>query len=85
MTTANPAPPPLAYSVAQLADATSIGRTKIFHEIAKGRLRATHVGGRTIILVDDARAWLANSTADDKLEHQPSPHKQRPPKRKRRL
>jgi hypothetical protein len=84
MTTANPALPRLAYSVDQLAEATSIGRTKIFEEIRKCRLRATHVGGRTVITVEDARGWLANATADDKLEHQPLPHEQRPPKRKRR-
>jgi hypothetical protein len=84
MTTANPLPP-LAYSVAQLVKATSIGRTKIFHEIEKGRLRATRVGGRTVITADDACAWLANAQREHKMDHQPKPRELRAPaKRKRR-
>jgi hypothetical protein len=71
--------PTLAYSVAQLVKATSIGRTKIFEDIAKGRLHATHVGGRTVITVEDARAWLANASREHKLDHQPKPRHLRPP------
>ena len=35
-----------------------IGRTQIFEEIAKGRLRATKIGRRTVIAGTDALTWL---------------------------
>jgi excisionase family DNA binding protein len=50
----------LAYTVEEAADALGIGRTKVFAEIAAGRLRARKAGKRTLIAVEDARTFLAN-------------------------
>jgi excisionase family DNA binding protein len=48
----------LAYSVPELCQATSLGRSLIYEEIRNGRLKATKVGARTLILRGDAEAWL---------------------------
>jgi hypothetical protein len=50
--------PKLAYSVPEFQKATGLGRTRLYEEIRLGRLRLTKVGRRSIIAVDDARAWL---------------------------
>lgn len=36
-----------------------IGRTKVFEELATGRLKKRKLGRRTVILRSDAEAWLA--------------------------
>ena len=56
-TTATPGK--LAYSVDEFIAAANISRTKAYEEIAAGRLRVRKVGARTIIRVEDAKAWLA--------------------------
>lgn len=48
----------LAYSIDQLSDMTSIGRTKIYDEIKERRLVARKSDGRTIVLHEEAMAWL---------------------------
>lgn len=48
----------LSYSIEQLVRATGVGRSKIYAEIAAGRLQARKVGARTIVLHDEALAWL---------------------------
>jgi excisionase family DNA binding protein len=50
----------LAFTVEEAARALGIGRTKLFAEIAAGRLRARKAGKRTLIAVEDARAYLAS-------------------------
>jgi hypothetical protein len=45
----------LAYSIAQIA---SVGRTFIYEEIKSGRLRLKKAGRRSLILAEDAQAWL---------------------------
>lgn len=50
MTTAENRPPKLAYSVAEACQVSSLGRTSIFAALKTGRLRATRVGRRTLIL-----------------------------------
>jgi hypothetical protein len=53
-------PDRLAYSIAELSAATSISRSVLYAQ-AKGReatLRFTKVGRRTVILREDAEAWL---------------------------
>lgn len=42
-------PPKLGYSIREACRASSLGRTTIYAHIAAGRLRATRVGGRTVI------------------------------------
>jgi hypothetical protein len=54
---------PLAYSISALCEASQVGRTTVYAEIKAGRLLATKVGHRTIILVEDARAWLSSLRA----------------------
>lgn len=53
-----PAPAPLAYTIEDLAAVTGIGRSKLYAEVRAGNLRVTKVGSRTIILTEDAHAWL---------------------------
>ena len=48
----------LAFSIDEAGHVSSVGRTLIYKEIASGNLRATKVGRRTVILVDDLKAWL---------------------------
>jgi excisionase family DNA binding protein len=54
---------PLAYSIADAAKIVGVGRSKLYLELADGRLSARKVGKRTIILADDLRAWLAKLPA----------------------
>ena len=46
-----------AFSMNGLCHAYQIGRTRIYEEIAAGRLRVRKVGRRTLILVEDAEEW----------------------------
>ncbi len=49
----------LAYTINSFAERAEMGRTTIYAEIRAGRLQAKKRGGRTIITVDAARAYLA--------------------------
>ena len=55
-----PAAVRLARSVDEFSGATGIGRTKLWSEIAAGRLMARKVGARTLILDEDGRAYLTS-------------------------
>lgn len=48
---------PLIYSVSEACRAASISRTKLYAEIARGRLRARKCGRRTLIVAKDLEAW----------------------------
>jgi excisionase family DNA binding protein len=48
----------LAFSPNAAAEATGVGRTKIFEAIKEHQLKARKFGRRTIILRDDLLAWL---------------------------
>jgi excisionase family DNA binding protein len=48
-----------AYSIKEFCCRYNVGRTKVYKEIAAGRLHAVKVGRRTLIRKDDAEAWLA--------------------------
>lgn len=50
----------LAYSLAELRELTRLSRSTIHKEINEGRLKARKVGRRTIVLVEDAQAWIAS-------------------------
>ncbi|MGH7046804.1 MAG: helix-turn-helix domain-containing protein [Stellaceae bacterium] len=52
-----------AYDVATVCRRASIGRTKLYEEIAAGRLRALKLGRRTLILRRDYDRWLAGLPA----------------------
>ena len=47
-----------AYTIAELADLTSICRTQLYQEISHGRLRTFKSGRSTLIDREDAEAWL---------------------------
>lgn len=50
----------LAYSIDGLAEAIEgAGRSKIYEEIRLGRLKAKKLGSRTIVLAQDAKAYLS--------------------------
>ena len=49
-----------AFSPDEFAKRYGIGRTTIFAEIKAGRLVARKIGKRTVITVQDGRAWLAS-------------------------
>ena len=48
----------LSYTIPELVRDTGAGRSKIYQEIAAGRLKVRKLGKRTLILHDDAKAWL---------------------------
>jgi excisionase family DNA binding protein len=48
----------LAYSIAELAEISGIGRSFLYEEIKAGRLVVTKAGRRSLVLYDDALAWL---------------------------
>lgn len=52
-----------AMSVQDFRQWAGIGRTKIYEEIAAGRLQAVVAGGRTLIPVTAAECWLASLPA----------------------
>ncbi len=51
-------PPKIGYSIREACHASSLGRTTIYNHIAAGRLRATRVGGRTIIPAEALHALI---------------------------
>lgn len=52
-----PAVPPLLYRVDAAARALGVGRSTLYAEIAAGRLRACHIGRRTLIHAADLEAF----------------------------
>ena len=56
-------PPKIGYSIREACRASSLGRTTIYSHIASGRLRATRVGGRTIIPADSLHALIHGGAA----------------------
>lgn len=50
----------LAYTIAEAAEASRRSRSTLYLEIAAGNLIARKHKGRTLILVEDLRAWLAS-------------------------
>jgi excisionase family DNA binding protein len=52
-------PPKIGYSIREACRATSLGRSTIYAHISANRLRATRVGGRTIILAESLHALIS--------------------------
>jgi hypothetical protein len=53
----------LAYTIPELVSDSGVGRSKIYEEIAAGRLKVKKLGKRTLVLHGDAIAWLASLPA----------------------
>jgi hypothetical protein len=53
----------LAVSIGRLAKITDLGKTYLYSEIAAGRLRLTKKGRRSLIVLEDAKAWLRDEPA----------------------
>jgi excisionase family DNA binding protein len=51
-------PPKIAYSIKEACRASSLGRTTLYAHIAANRLRAVHIGGRTVIPAESLHALL---------------------------
>lgn len=51
-------PPKTAYSILETCQTTSLGRSRIYQEIAAGKLAIVKVGRRTLITAEALRAWL---------------------------
>jgi hypothetical protein len=49
----------LAYSIAELCEMAGVGRSFLYEEVKAGHLVVTKAGRRSIVLHDDAVAWLA--------------------------
>ena len=48
----------LAFKITEVAEQTGLSRTKLYEEIAAGRLRVVKVGRRTLIPGREVHAWL---------------------------
>lgn len=53
-----PAPAKRAFSIPEVCQISSIGRTRVYGEIKAGNLRAKKCGRRTVIRAEDLDAWL---------------------------
>ena len=51
----------LAYSIPQVVEATSIGRSLLYKQIKAGNLKTFKIGTRTLIAAEDLVAWLNKS------------------------
>jgi len=47
-----------AFSILEVMQQTSLGRSKIYEEISNGRLRAVKLGNRTLVLAEDLDKFL---------------------------
>ena len=53
-----PTVPTRTLSIAAFCKFSTLGRTRVYEEISKGRLRAVKAGRRTLILLEEAERWL---------------------------
>ena len=55
---------PLAVPIPEAARLGGVGRSTIYSEVKRGNLRIRKVGRRTIVAMDDLRAWLASKAGE---------------------
>ena len=55
---------PLAVSIGEASRISSCGRSTLYAEIKSGNLKIRKVGRRTIVALDDLRAWLASKSGE---------------------
>ena len=51
---------PLAVSILEASRISACGRSTLYAEIKSGNLKIRKVGRRTIVTMDDLRAWLSS-------------------------
>jgi hypothetical protein len=51
---------PLAYSIKDAIQVSSIGKTRLYALIGEGRLKVTRVGKRTLVNAESLRQLVAN-------------------------
>ena len=51
---------PLAVPIPEAARLSGCGRSTLYSEIKSGNLKIRKVGRRTIVALDDLKAWLAS-------------------------
>ncbi|MDB5567369.1 MAG: phage excisionase [Tardiphaga sp.] len=61
-------------SIAEFCKNYGVGRTMAYEEIKARRLRAIKVGQRTLIIVDDAEAWLLSRPSSHGADPQDARH-----------
>ena len=49
-----------AYTVNEITKEIGIGRSKLYSEMAAGKLKARKIGKKTIFLAEDVQAYLNN-------------------------
>lgn len=49
-----------ALTVDEFCGWASIGRSKFYQEVNEGRIRLRKIGRKSVVLMTDANAWLAN-------------------------
>lgn len=59
------APPRLSYRISEFTEITGICRTQVYEEIAAGRLRVVKLGRCTLVLAEDAQAFLNGLRRDE--------------------
>jgi predicted DNA-binding transcriptional regulator AlpA len=62
---------PLASRVREFCDAVGIGKSKFYEEVRAGRIRLRKLGGRSVVAVDDARAYIENAPLAGRSETDP--------------
>jgi excisionase family DNA binding protein len=55
---------PLAVAIPEAARLSGCGRSTLYAEISKGKLKIRKVGRRTIVAMDDLKTWLASKTGE---------------------
>ena len=55
---------PLAVPIPEAARLSGCGRSTLYSEIKSGNLKIRKVGRRTIVALDDLRAWLASKSGE---------------------
>jgi excisionase family DNA binding protein len=63
-----------ALSIVEFCHRYGVGRSKAYEEIKAGRLRAIKIGNRTLIIVDDAEAWLLSRPSSEGAGPQETRH-----------
>lgn len=48
----------LAYSIAEIAEMTSLSRAQVYEEIRARRLKAVKMGRRTLVTAEEACRWM---------------------------